>query len=196
MKTKLSFHERQITQVTGMLTSQQFQPTIDFNELQKRCDELLHQARAEITQAFSTQKATSQVNDNLQAQISDMDKKFTDQINLLETLQKEDGQHKHMTVSMINIIDERVNGQDSRLIGLEKLTQEIHTTVQKHKNKSFEKIMTDKFELVTGENKIFQEQVRCKMLEIGNLIDQKCKKAVTTVYEVKLQKLENEIKDL
>ena len=171
MKTKLSFHERQITQVTGMLTSQQFQPTIDFNELQKRCDELLHQARAEITQAFSTQKATSQVNDNLQAQISDMDKKFTDQINLLETLQKEDGQHKHMTVSMINIIDERVNGQDSRLIGLEKLTQEIHTTVQKHKNKSFEKIMTDKFELVTGENKIFQEQVRCKMLEIGNLID-------------------------
>lgn len=82
------------------------------------------------------------------------------------------------------------------MIGLEKLTQEIHTTVQKHKNKSFEKIMTDKFELVTGENKIFQEQVRCKMLEIGNLIDQKCKKAVTTVYEAKLQKLENEIKDL
>lgn len=194
MKTKLSFHERQITQVTGMLTSQQFQPTIDFNELQKRCDELLHQARAEITQAFSTQKVTS--HDNLQSQISDMDKKFTDQITLLETLQKDDEKHKHMTVSMINIIDERVNGQDARLIGLEKLTQEIHTTVQKYKNKSFEKIMTDKFEMVIGENKIFQEQVRCKMLEIGNLIDQKCKKAVTTVYEAKLQKLENEIKDL
>lgn len=52
MKTKQQYHERQMSQMTGLLTSKQQTQNVDFNEFSKRCDELLHQARAEITKAF------------------------------------------------------------------------------------------------------------------------------------------------
>lgn len=34
-----------------------------------------------------------------------------------------------MTASMINILDERLNGQDLRIINIERLTKEVHTAV-------------------------------------------------------------------
>ena len=51
MKTKQQYHERQMSQMTGLITSKNvgllicnacFQsPNVDFNEFSKRCDELL-----------------------------------------------------------------------------------------------------------------------------------------------------------
>jgi len=37
--------------------------------------------------------------------------------------------------------------------------------------------------------------MRQRMLEIGNVIDLKCKKIVTTLFDSKMLKLENEIKE-
>ena len=101
-----------------------------------------------------------------------------------------------MTASMINILDERLNGQDLRIINIERLTKEVHTAVQKYKVKSYEKVMADRFESLTKENQAFQETVRSKLLEITSIIEQKCKKAVTGVYESKLAKLEFDVKEL
>ena len=103
-----------------------------------------------------------------------------------------------MTVSMINILDERLNGVDLRLQTVEKLTKDIHGTVQKYKAKggsASEKILTDRFEAMVTENNKFQEVMRQRMLEIGNVIDLKCKKIVTTLFDSKMLKLENEIKE-
>lgn len=58
-----------------------------------------------------------------------------------------------MSISMLNILDERVNGVDARLLSMEKLTKDVHSTVQKYKAKgSFEKILTDRFEALLAEN--------------------------------------------
>jgi hypothetical protein len=68
-----------------------------------------------------------------------------------------------MTVSMINILDERLNGVDSRLISVEKLTREIHNTVQKYKAKggsASEKVLNDRMETMVAECKQFLEVVR------------------------------------
>ncbi len=48
---------------------------------------------------------------------------------------------------MLNILDERVNGVDTRLSAIEKVTKEVHATVQKHKAKgSMEKVMGERIE--------------------------------------------------
>ena len=68
-----------------------------------------------------------------------------------------------MTVSMINILDERVNGVDTRLQAVEKLTKDLHTSVQKYKAKggsTSEKLISDKLEAVVQENTRFQEAMR------------------------------------
>ncbi len=49
-----------------------------------------------------------------------------------------------MTAGMINILDERVNGHETRLLDLEKITKEIHSAVLKYKNKTYENVLTDK----------------------------------------------------
>ena len=61
MKTKQQYHERQMSQMTGLITSKTIGgSSADFNEVQKKCDELLHQARSEITRAFQdSTKGTS-----------------------------------------------------------------------------------------------------------------------------------------
>lgn len=56
---------------------------------------------------------------------------------------------------MINILDERVNGIDQRVMSLEKLTKDIHSAVQKYKTKTYEKVMTEKFENLIIENDKF-----------------------------------------
>jgi uncharacterized protein YhaN len=53
IKAKQAYHERQMSQMTGLITQQVPQHiSLDINDVQKRCDEILHQARAEITKAF------------------------------------------------------------------------------------------------------------------------------------------------
>ena len=46
------------------------------------------------------------------------------------------------------------------------------------------------------ENKAFQDQIKTKILDINNLIDQKCKKSVINVYESKISKIESDFKNL
>jgi hypothetical protein len=62
-----------------------------------------------------------------------MDKKYCEKFSYIEDQIKKDNEHKLMSISMINIMDERVNAFDSRLVSVEKLTKDIHATVQKHK---------------------------------------------------------------
>lgn len=63
-----------------------------------------------------------------------------------------------MCISLINILDERVNGLDSRLLSVEKMTKDIHASVQKYKatkpnvsNYAFEKATNEKFEGLNAE---------------------------------------------
>jgi hypothetical protein len=48
---------------------------------------------------------------------------------------------------------------------------------------------------LAAENGKFQEAMRQRMLEVGNVIDLKCKKIVTALFDNKMLKLENEIKE-
>ena len=41
-----------------------------------------------------------------------------------------------MSISMINILDERVNAHEARILSEEALTKEIYSAVQKYKNKT------------------------------------------------------------
>ena len=46
---------------------------------------------------------------------------------------KQDSDHKLMCISLINVLDERVNGQEKRINNLEGITKEVHASVQKYK---------------------------------------------------------------
>jgi len=90
-----------------------------------------------------------------------------------------------MCISLINILDERVNGLDIRQLSIEKLTKEVHSSVQKYKatkpvvnNYGFEKSTNEKFDALNAEMVRFQEGIKMKLLEIGTSIDVKCKKVV------------------
>ena len=86
--------------------------------------------------------------------VTEMDKRYTEKFDSIEELLKKDNEHKLMSISMINILDERVNAFDTRLVSVEKLTIDIHATVQKYKAKggyAFEKLITEKFETLNGD---------------------------------------------
>ena len=90
-----------------------------------------------------------------------------------------------MCISLINILDERVNGLDTRLLSVEKMTKDIHASVQKYKatkptvsNYAFEKATNEKFDALNAEMVRFQEGIKIKLLEIGTSIDVKCRKVV------------------
>lgn len=101
-----------------------------------------------------------------------------------------------MSVSLINVLDERMNGQDDRLLNLEKLTKEIHTAVQKHKSKPFEKVLNEKVDSLMAESGKFQDMMKLKFVEVQNLIDQKCKRAVAAAYESRLSKIEFDVREV
>lgn len=65
----------------------------------------------------------------MQSLISDLDRRLSERVASVEEQAKQDGEHKLMTISMINILDERVNGMDSRMTSLEKLTKDLHLAV-------------------------------------------------------------------
>lgn len=44
-------------------------------------------------------------------------------------LDEKESEYKVMTAGMINLLDERVNGQETRVQQLEKLTKEVHAAV-------------------------------------------------------------------
>ena len=111
--------------------------------------------------------------------ITEMDKRYSDKFVSIEEQVKKDNEHKLMSISMINIMDERVNAFDTRLVSVEKLTKDIHATVQKYKAKggyAFEKLITEKFEQLNGDTQKFIEAVKIKLLEIGTSVETKCKK--------------------
>jgi hypothetical protein len=92
-----------------------------------------------------------------------------------------------MCISLINILDERANCLETRLVSVEKLTKDIHSSVQKYKavrpvaatnNYGFEKSTSEKFDSLNAEMVRFQEGIKIKLLELGTSIDVKCKKAV------------------
>ena len=65
----------------------------------------------------------------MQSLISDLDRRLSERVASVEEQAKQDGEHKLMTISMINILDERVNGMDSRMTSLEKLMKDLHLAV-------------------------------------------------------------------
>ena len=135
---------------------------------------------------------------HLQSLVQDLDKRLTDRFSQLGEQHKQQSERELMTVSMLNILDERVNALDTRVTSLEKVTKEVHATVQKYKAKgsnASEKLMNERVEALIAENTRFQEVMRQRMLEVGNVIDIKCKKVVTTLFESKMNKLESEIKE-
>lgn len=163
--------------------------------MQKRCDEVLHQARAEVTKAFSEGTSKTDVT-LLQSQIGELEKRVNAKFGQIDEQQKQDSEHKLMSISMLNILDERVNGVDTRLVSMEKLTKEVHSIVQKYKAKgNFEKILTDRFEALLADNLKFQDLTRAKIQEVGGTIEQKCKKLVNTLFEHKISKLETDIEN-
>jgi ABC-type uncharacterized transport system ATPase subunit len=101
-----------------------------------------------------------------------------------------------MSVSLINALDERMNGQDSRLLSLEKLTKEIHMAVQKYKTKPFEKVVNDKIDTLSNEMVKFQEGMKLKFGDLQTILDQKCKKAVSAAFESRLAKIEFDVREV
>ncbi len=58
-----------------------------------------------------------------------------------------------MSVSLVNILDERVNGVDTRLLDLEKLTKDLHGAVQKHQAKgSLDKVLNERIDTLSTDN--------------------------------------------
>ena len=118
--------------------------------------------------------------------VSELDKRTVEKLSQFEDQLKKDSDHKLMCISLINILDERANGLETRLVSVEKMTKEIHSSVQKYKatrpavtnNYGFEKATSEKFEALNAEMVRFQEGIKIKLLELGTSIDVKCKKMV------------------
>jgi len=119
--------------------------------------------------------------------VSDLDKRTLDKLAQFEDQLKKDSDHKLMCISLINILDERANGLETRLVSVEKLTKDIHSSVLKYKavrpvaatnNYGFEKQTSEKFDQLNAEMVRFQEGIKIKLLEIGTSIEVKCRKAV------------------
>ena len=61
--------------------------------------------------------------------INDLSSKLEEGLSAAQSQLKQDFDHKVMCMSMINILDERVNAQEGRIFSLEKLTKEVHSAV-------------------------------------------------------------------
>ncbi len=90
--------------------------------------------------------------------VSDLDKRTLDKLSQFEDQLKKDSDHKLMCISLINILDERANGLETRLVSVEKLTKDIHSSVLKYKavrpvanNYGFEKQTSEKFDQLNAE---------------------------------------------
>jgi SMC interacting uncharacterized protein involved in chromosome segregation len=123
----------------------------------------------------------------MQQMVNELDKRTVEKLSQFEDQLKKDSDHKLMCISLINILDERANGLETRLVSVEKLTKEIHSSVQKYKavrpaaatnNYGFEKSTNEKFDALNAEMVRFQEGIKIKLLELGTSIDVKCKKVV------------------
>ena len=51
----------------------------------------------------------------MQSVIAELESRIEDKLHVVNDQLKQDSDHKHMCISMINILDERLNGQDIRV---------------------------------------------------------------------------------
>ncbi|CDW78204.1 UNKNOWN [Stylonychia lemnae] len=165
-------------------------------ELRTKCEQLVAETRSQL-KAIQEQTDISAFQKEQQALINHFNQIQQDVNNRLLEFSKsfqEDHQQKHLESSIIQMMEERITSSDERMQGLEKLTKEIHVAIQRYKNKNLEKNIQDRFDQIVQENKQFQDQIKQKLIDINNLIDQKCKKSVANVYESKITKIETDIK--
>eukprot|EP00347_Sterkiella_histriomuscorum_P012864 403366930 len=179
--------------------------TKDELDIRQKCEQLIQDTRSQLQQLQSEtdiaqlMNETKEMHSQLTQQLQEFNL-FEANINqrLIDFTQSfsQDHQQKHLETQALQIIEERLNNSDERVGQCEKIMKEIHVVIQRYKNKNLEKQLSDRFEELAQENKRYQDKIQQKILDINNLIEQKCKKSVTTVYEAKLQKIETDLKSL